>query len=190
MLFRSIQASLNSHLLPSNNARFCDVFHTLFSKKDRTDTTTRPQHGISLFQLKVVLEGIRSLVADANRTKPAPVGVPSREDISNAVIRLREQIIENQYLSPSDRAVAMLQWHTICLDLVASTARGTRRMCALHGIPQRIFGGDSRDEQDIDPRRWAQSKNARVALLHACQIQELAISLPLSMAHEDRKSVV
>lgn len=179
-----IHASLNSRLLPSNNVRFCDVFHTRFSPGDRTRTSMRPQYGISLFHHKVVLEGIRSLVADATRTKPVPVGVPSKQEIGNAVIRLREQIIQNQHLSSSDQAVAMLQWHTICLDLVVNTARGTRRMCSLHGIPQRIFGGDSRDEQDIDPRRWAQSKNARIALLHASQLQELATNLPLGMAYD------
>jgi hypothetical protein len=179
-----IQASLNCRLLPSNNSRFCDVFHTLFSKDNRTTTSMSPQSSVSLFQHKIVLEGIRSLVADATRTKPAPVGVPSKKDIGNAVLRLREQIMQNQHLSLPDQAVAMLQWHTICLDLVVSTARGTRRMCSLHGIPQRIFGGDSRDEQGIDPRRWAQSKNARIALLHASQLQELATHLPLGMAYD------
>ncbi|KAK6826916.1 hypothetical protein RU639_004424 [Aspergillus parasiticus] len=179
-----IQASFNSRLLPSNNSRFCDVFHALFSKDDRAGTSLSPQYSISLFQHKIVLEGIRSLVADATRTKPAPVGVPSKHDIGNALLRLREQIIHNQHLPPPDQAVAMLQWHTICLDLVVSTARGTRRMCSLHGIPQRIFGGDSRDEQDIDPRRWAQSKNARIALLHASQLHELATQLPLGMAYD------
>ncbi|KAB8219518.1 hypothetical protein BDV33DRAFT_231543 [Aspergillus novoparasiticus] len=179
-----IQAGFNSRFLPSNNSRFCDVFHALFSKHDRAGTNLSPQYNISLFQHKIVLEGIRSLVADATRTKPAPVGVPSKQDIGNALLRLREQIIQNQHLSPPDQAVAMLQWHTICLDLVVSTARGTRRMCSLHGIPQRIFGGDSRDEQDIDPRRWAQSKNARIALLHASQLQELATQLPLGMAYD------
>lgn len=179
-----MQASLSSQLLPSNSSRFCDVFHTLFSKDDRASTSMRPQYGISLFQHKIVLEGIRSLVADATRTKPVPVGVPSKQEIGNAVLRLREQIIQNPHLSPPDRAVAMLQWHTICLDLVVSTARGTRRMCSLHGIPQRIFGGDCRDEQDIDPRRWAQSKNSRIALLHASQLQELATQLPLGMAYD------
>lgn len=179
-----IQATVESRLLPSNNFRFCDVFHALFSKDDMTTTRVRPPYGISLFHHKIVLEGIRSLVADANRTKPVPVGVPSKQEIGNAVIKLREQILQNQRLSSPDQVVAMLQWHTICLDLVVSTARGTRRMCALHGIPQRIFGGDSRDEQDIDPRRWAQSKNARIALLHASQIQEFATSLPLGMAYD------
>ncbi|KAJ5875287.1 uncharacterized protein N7473_012634 [Penicillium subrubescens] len=179
-----IQASLNCRLLPSNNSRFCDVFHTLFSKDNRTTMSMSPQSSVSLFQHKIVLEGIRSLVADATRTKPAPVGVPSKKDIGNAVLRLREQIMQNQHLSLPDQAVAMLQWHTICLDLVVSTARGTRRMCSLHGIPQRIFGGDSRDEQGIDPRRWAQSKNARIALLHASQLQELATHLPLGMAYD------
>ncbi|KAJ5368972.1 uncharacterized protein N7496_008732 [Penicillium cataractarum] len=180
-----IQRSVESRLLQSNHFRFCDVFHALFSKDGMNNTTSvRPEYGISLFHHKVILEGIRSLVADANRTKPVPVGVPSKQEIGNAVIRLREQIIQNQRLSSPDEVVAMLQWHTICLDLVVSTARGTRRMCALHGIPQRIFGGDSRIEQDIDPRRWAQSKNARIALLHASQIQELATSLPLGMAYD------
>jgi hypothetical protein len=179
-----IQASLKSCLLPSNNFRFCDVFHALFSQDDMTITSLWPQSGISLFHHKIVLEGIRSLVADANRTKPAPVGVPSKQDIGNAVIRLRGQILQNHRLSSPDQIVAMLQWHTICLDLVGSTARGTRRMCSLHRIPQRVFGGDSRDEQDIDPRRWAQSKCARIALLHASEIQELATNLPLGMAYD------
>ncbi|KAJ5432823.1 uncharacterized protein N7458_011979 [Penicillium daleae] len=175
----------NPLTLPSDESIFnAATAQEWIHTSDRTRTSMRPQYGISLFHHKVVLEGIRSLVADATRTKPVPVGVPSKQEIGNAVIRLREQIIQNQHLSSSDQAVAMLQWHTICLDLVVNTARGTRRMCSLHGIPQRIFGGDSRDEQDIDPRRWAQSKNARIALLHASQLQELATNLPLGMAYD------
>ncbi|KAJ5144200.1 uncharacterized protein N7515_002987 [Penicillium bovifimosum] len=166
-----------------SNIRFCDVFRSLFSTDERASTLT-PRCGISLFHHKVILEGIRSLVADANRTDPPPVGVPTKAEISQTMNRLRAHIVGEEILSPTEQLVALLQWHTIALDLVVSTARGTRRMCYMHGISQRIFGGDSRDETDIDPRRWAQSKSARIALLHASQIQDLATRLPLGMAYD------
>ncbi|KAJ5561187.1 hypothetical protein N7535_009384 [Penicillium sp. DV-2018c] len=178
-----IEVMHQNAVLSESDIRFCDVFRSLFSTDERASTLT-PRCGISLFHHKVILEGIRSLVADANRTDPPPVGVPTKAEISRTMNRLRAYIVREEILSPTDQLVALLQWHTVALDLVVSTARGTRRMCYMHGISQRIFGGDSRDETDIDPRRWAQSKSARVALLHASQIQDLATRLPLGMAYD------
>ncbi|KAJ5991682.1 hypothetical protein N7451_007406 [Penicillium sp. IBT 35674x] len=180
-----VRLSHINHPISTKGIRLCDVFHALFADESSPfGTTVIPHYGISLFHHKITLEGIRSLVADANRTYPSPVGVPCKSEIIKAVNRLREQILQDKSLSSADQVVALLQWHSICLDLVASTARGTRRMCYMHGIPQQIFGGDSRDEQDIDPRRWSQSKAARIALLHASQLQELATRLPLGIAYD------
>ncbi|KAJ5289792.1 ATPase inhibitor, partial [Penicillium atrosanguineum] len=173
--------------IPSHksNIRFCDVFRVLFAEYDCEEYyPSTYQYGNSLFNYKVVLEGIRSLVSDANRIDPPPIGVPRKVDISRVVSRLRSRIIQDQKLSATGRIATLLQWHTICLDLVVNTARGTRRLCYIHSIPQRIFGGDSRDEQFVDPLRWTQSRAARIALLHASQLHELAVCLPFGMAYD------
>jgi hypothetical protein len=168
-----------------SNIRFCDVFRELFAEYESEECFTSTfQCGNTLFNHKIVLEGIRSLVSDANCIDPPPIGVPKKADISRVVSRLRNQIVQDQGLTAAGQIVTLLQWHTICLDLVVNTARGTRRLCYIHSIPQRVFGGDCRDEQFVDPLRWTQSRAARIALLHASQLQELAVRLPFGMAYD------
>lgn len=167
-----------------SDIRFCDIFRHLFATDETTPTEHTPQYGNSLYHYKIVLEGIRSLLSEANKISPPPVGIPTKAKISCTVNRLRAHIIQDERLSPTDQLVSLLQWHSIALDLVVNTARGTRRMCYMNGISQNIFGGDSRDEKDIDPRGWTQSRDARIALLHAWRIQDLAARLPLGMSYD------
>ncbi|KAL4801818.1 cytochrome P450 [Aspergillus unguis] len=163
---------------PSTQTRFCDVYHSLF----RPDSP--PGYDISLFHHKVVLEGIRCLVSETNRTTPPPVGMPSKRDLLLALRRLRQHILASCALSPTDRLTALLQWHSICLDTAVSTARGTRRLCYLHGIAQGIFGGSERAESGINPSGWAQSTAGRATLLHAINMQAIAAQLPLGLAYD------
>lgn len=165
----------------TTRVRFCDVYHGLFDG-DQEDKVAGAAYDISLYHHKVVLEGIRSLVSEANRTNPPPVGTPSRHDLLLVLRRLRQNILDSKTLTPTDRLTALLQWHSICLDTAASTARGTRRMCHLFGIKQGIFGGSQREESLINPARWAHSAAGRATLLHAANMQAIAAQLPLGMA--------
>ncbi|KAL4941790.1 cytochrome P450 [Aspergillus oleicola] len=153
---------------PSSAVRFCDVYHGLFRQGH---AATPAPYDVSLFHHKVVLEGIRCLVSETNRTNPPPVGMPSKRDLFLALRQLRRNILQSRTLTPTDRLTALLQWHSICLDTVVSTARGTRRMCHLFGIQQNIFGGSEREETRINPARWTQSAT-------------VAAQLPLGLAYD------
>lgn len=163
----------------STTVRFCDVYHQLFNREQEG-----ARYDISLFHHKVILEGIRCLVSEANRTNPPPVGMPSRHELLLVLSQLRQNILDSKALTPTDRLTALLQWHSICLDTAASTARGTRRMCHLFGIKQGIFGGSQREESRINPARWAQSTSGRATLLHAVNMQAIAAQLPLGLAFD------
>ncbi|KAL4926708.1 cytochrome P450 [Aspergillus undulatus] len=169
------------HQHPPPGVRFCDIYHELF----RQGQTGSPSgYDVSLFHHKVVLEGIRCLVSETNRTNPPPVGMPSKRDLLVVLGRLRQNILYSRVLTPTDRLTALLQWHSICLDTVVSTARGTRRMCHLFGIKQNIFGGSEREESRINPSRWTQSAAGRATLLHAVNMQAIAAQLPLGLAYD------
>ncbi|KAL4812284.1 cytochrome P450 [Aspergillus spinulosporus] len=168
---------------PTTRIRFCDVYHELF-QESQGSASDPLLYGVSLFHHKVVLEGIRCLATEMNGTNPPPVGVSSRQGLMSALWKLRQHIINSQRLTQIDQLTAFLQWHSICLDTVVSTARGTRQMCHLFGIKQNIFGGSQREEGHINPTRWAQSAAGRATLLHAINIQTIAAQLPLGMAYD------
>lgn len=168
------------HRSGDRKIRFRDIYHQLFEGSD--DCAIKDN--FSWFHHKVILEGIRCLVSDANRVNPPPVGVPRKQDILYVLRQLRADIIRSRNLSSKDRSAALLQWHTICLDMMANTARGTRRICHLHGISQSIFGGYERHEGRIRPQNWVNSRAARIALLHATHIHAVAARLPLGMASD------
>ena len=160
--------------------RFHDAFCSLFSPS--CDLPNLENIG-STFYIKVVLEGVRSLVYQSYRKEGSPVGVPQKTEISRVLAHLRDYITTTNSLSSIDRCIALIRWHAICLDTVSDTARGTRRLCYSYNINQQIFGGGVREERNIDPERWLRSHVARRALLHATMIQEIASQLPLGSAH-------
>ncbi|KAL2863984.1 cytochrome P450 [Aspergillus lucknowensis] len=165
---------------PVPRIRFCDIYHNLF----RLGQDTPCSYDISLFHHKVILEGVRCLVSETIRTTPPPVGMPSKRDLLLVLRQLRQNILGSQILTQTDRLTALLQWHSICLDTVHSTARGARRMCHLFGIKQNIFGGSEREETPINPGRWATSAAGRATLLHAINMQTIAAQLPLGLAYD------
>ncbi|KAL4982741.1 cytochrome P450 [Aspergillus falconensis] len=168
---------------PAVQTRFCDVYHSLF-QGSLGSISGSSLYDVSLFHHKVVLEGIRCLVSEMNRINPPPVGLPSKQDLMSVLRKLRQHILNSHRLTPTDRLAALLQWHSVCLDTVVSTARGTRRMCHLFRIKQCIFGGSQREESQINPTRWAQSAAGRATLLHAINMQAIAAQLPIGMAYD------
>jgi hypothetical protein len=83
-----------------------------------------------------------------------------------------------------ERLIAILRSHAVCLDTWKVAARGARRLCFTHGIPQHIFGGCERFENDIDPQRDVDRDEARHTLLHARKTQRITAQLPLGRAHD------
>jgi hypothetical protein len=165
-----------------NSLRFCDVFRVFFYPEDNPEDSVPPD--LTFLALKVVLEGLKSLVAESNRVEPRPVGVPLPAEINLVLDRLRRYIHNHPKLTVLERQTAMLRWHAICLDTWKVAARGARRLCFSHGIVQHIFGGCERYETNIDPQRHIDKDDARRTLLHAREIQRIASQLPLGLAHD------
>jgi hypothetical protein len=165
-----------------SSLRFCDVFRVFFYPEEKLDNSRPPD--LTFLALKVILEGLKSLVAESSRVEPHPVGVPSPEEINVVLDRIRGYIIAHSRLTLLERQTAMLRWHAICLDTWKVAARGARRLCFSHGITQHIFGGCERYETDIDPQRHIDKEDARRTLLHAREIQHIASQLPLGLAHD------
>lgn len=174
--------AMNSDNLPTNPPRFCDLFRYLFYAAGGGSSPMPSE--MTSFTLKVILEGLKSLVAESKRIEPRPVGVPSREEIHTVLDRVRRYIETLLSLSSVARKTAMLRWHAVCLDELGGIARGARRLCAGHGISQHIFGGGKRIEKDIRPERYINTEDARRALLHASEIHKIASQLPLGLAHD------
>ena len=166
----------------SGSQRFCDIFRKFFYGQDQAVDLIPDE--MSSFSLKVVLEGLKSLVAESKRIEPRPVGVPSQTEINTVLIRIRECIENHPSLTAVARSTAMLRWHAVCLDALGVTARGARRLCAAHGISQYIFGGGKRIEKDVNAERHVNSDDARRTLLHALEIHRIASQLPLGLAHD------
>ncbi|KAJ5831904.1 hypothetical protein N7474_000215 [Penicillium riverlandense] len=161
--------------------RFCDLCHTLFDPA-ATSPSIIPS-SVMLFDIRIILEILNALAAEARRSELPPVVIPSLPQIHIALRTMRHHILYSDHLSPTDRSIGLLRFHAVCLDL-NSTARGTRRMCDQLGIPQGIFGGEKRLESAVDPARWVQSLAGRKGLLHALQIQLVASQMPLGLAHD------
>jgi hypothetical protein len=176
-----IQCSIQVNTFASQ-LRFSDVFRALFFFEGNLHDNI--PSSLTFFALKVILEGFKSLVADSKRIEPRPVGVSSPADINQALDRLRRYIEIRADLTQLEKLTAMLRWHAVCLDTWKVAARGARRLCFSHGIPQHIFGGCERFETDIDPQRHIDKDDARRTLLHAREIQLLTAQLPLGLAHD------
>jgi hypothetical protein len=173
------QLHLDTH---QNSLRFCDVFRAMFYPEENVNDIVPPD--LTFLAIKVILEGLKSLVAESTRIEPHPVGVPSPEEVNLVLDRIRQYIIVHPQLILLERRTAMLRWHAICLDTWKVAARGARRLCFSHGITQHIFGGCERYETDIDPQRHIDKEDARRTLLHAREIQRIASQLPIGLAHD------
>lgn len=139
-----------------------------------------------LLNTKIVLEMLAaSLTTDFERETRAENGIQSKLKAIKALCTLRRHISQSRKLTAAEKAIGLLRWHAVCLDLVVSTARGARRMCHHYGITQHIFGGNKREEpSQINPEGWAQGFRARKCLLHALEIHKLASDIPLGYIHD------
>ncbi|KAF6816588.1 C2H2 type zinc finger domain protein [Colletotrichum plurivorum] len=164
--------------------RFSDLYHSLLA--GGTPPPDRAYGLPGLLNIKILLEMLASLTTDFERTSRGQAGaVQSKLGAVRALCSLRRHLARSGGLNAADRAVGLLRWHAVCLDLVVSTARGARRMCYHYGITQHIFGGSKRQEPTrIDPEGWTRGLRARKCLLHALEIHKLASEVPLGVVHD------
>ncbi|KAF5866146.1 hypothetical protein ETB97_000680 [Aspergillus alliaceus] len=136
------------------------VFRSLFPPV----SSFRPlDYQLSAFALRVVLEGLQSLVSDSDEDDLVAVGVPSRSDVRRALAQVHETVSMSIHLSSPERLEVLLRWHTICLDtMINSTV---------------LF------KPGFDMTKWVNTSDARRALLHAIEIQDIIEQLPRGRAH-------
>lgn len=138
-----------------------------------------------LLNVKILLEVLGSLSMDFEQANRGFAGDRCNLGALKALGVVRHTLTVCNTFTAANRAIGLLRWHGLCLDLVGNTAKGARRMCSYHGITQHIFGGRKRQEPGrIDAHRWTHSLRARKCLLHALEIQKIASDVPLGIIHD------
>jgi hypothetical protein len=153
---------------------FRELFLDLFSSTPTGESTT-----LSIFTLRVILEGLQSLaIENLEAGGHAAVGTPTKNDISQALLKFH-----NQYLTTlahsSDKMELLIRWHTIFLDLATPSTTLCRKICAMHDITQNLHEASKAVVDDLDLPGWAQSTDGLRAVLHSLAIKEIVEMMPL-----------
>jgi hypothetical protein len=158
---------------------FRSIFRSLYSPTEQI-----PRIRISTFSLRVVLEGIQSLVAGSDSDDVPCMGTPTKAELRRALALLRESITNSRNISDAERLETFLRWHTICLDICKDSSMLCRAVCSRYGIDQHVVGGKDAlpSKPEIDLVSWVNTEDARRALLHAAAIQEIVEALPRGRA--------
>ncbi len=156
------------------------IFRSLFPP---TNSFRPLDYQLSAFSLRVILEGLQSLVSDSDEYDLAAVGVPGRSDVRRALAQVHETITMSIHLSASERLEVLLRWHTLCLDTMINSTVLCRHVCSRYDIPQQVSGGSRTLRTGFDMLNWVNTEDARRALLHAIAIQDIIEQLPRGRAH-------
>ncbi|KXG54204.1 Transcription factor [Penicillium griseofulvum] len=170
-----------THMYPQkpDQSSFRMIFRSLFPPVG----SFRPlEYQFSAFALRVVLEGLRSLVSDSDDNELA-VGVPSQSDVRRALAQVHETISMSIHFTAAERLEILLRWHTVCLDTMIDSTALSRHVCSRYNISQHVSGGCGTVRPGFDLVKWANSEDARRAVLHAVAIQEIIEQLPRGRAH-------
>ncbi|CAD6448544.1 19ce0469-3f0d-4b0a-ab2f-1b3d6aa9e17d [Sclerotinia trifoliorum] len=159
---------------------FRSIIRSLF---DPTNQPLTSFHAFSAFSLRVILEGLQSLVSDCDSDDLSTVGVPTKLESRKALSHVFEAISISSNLSHSERLELLLRWHTICLDTCKDSSLLCRSICSRYGIVQHVCGGKNIMKPEQDLISWAGTEEARKALVHAIAIQEIVEQLPRGRAH-------
>ncbi|KAI4728363.1 C2H2 type zinc finger domain protein [Aureobasidium sp. EXF-10728] len=162
---------------PKQDVSFRNIFRSLFLPVDMGRLS---EHTLTSFSLRVILEGVQSLVSES--TDGPSVGVPTRSEIRRALAQVHESITKNAISTP-ETLEALLRWHSICLDAATDSSMLCRHLCVRYNITQHVLGGSKGLKAGLDLVAWAKTEDARRALLHAVAIQDIVEQLPRGRAH-------
>jgi hypothetical protein len=171
----------------SQQPSFRKIISSLFLLNGHGNDLIHPS--CSAFSLRVVLEGLQSLIPDCdndNDDYDSLLGVPTKSSLRRALAQVYSSITAAEISEP-ERLELFLRWHTICLDLCKDSSLLCRAVCARYNITQHVCPGSQHQVgnqvKDVDLISWAQTEDARRALLHAVVIQEIVEQLPRGRAH-------
>ncbi|KAJ5648534.1 hypothetical protein N7490_004906 [Penicillium lividum] len=135
----------------------------------------------SAFALRVVLEGLQSLISDGD--DEMAVGVPGQSDVRRALAQVHETISMSIHFSAAERLELLLRWHTVCLDTMINSTVLARHVCSRYNISQHLSGGCQATRPGFDLIQWVDTEDAKRAVLHAVAIQDIIEQLPRGRAH-------
>ena len=156
---------------------FKDVFVTLFNPKRNPILRFT-----SYLSAHVVLEGLEALIIENRDANGTAVGIPSRYQISQALLNLKQQLTES-LPDNTEFMEFLLRWHAVFLDLATDTVPISQKLCAYYDVQESINPRAKSSSLAIDLHTWVASSDARRALLHAIQIQEISQRLPIGRTH-------
>ncbi|KAK2792437.1 hypothetical protein FQN52_003372 [Onygenales sp. PD_12] len=159
---------------------FRSIFRFLFSP---TGLPQQLDHSSSAFSIRVILEGLQSLLSECDEDDFIAVGTPMKSDLRRALSRVYKSTNRTALLSPDERLELLLRWHSICLDTATSSSILCNSVCARYKITQHVLGSKGSTTPPLDLAKWVNTENARRALLHAVAIQDIVEQLPRGRAH-------
>jgi hypothetical protein len=164
---------------PSTSYSFRKIISSLFSAHTQIDVLPE----LSAFSLRVILEGLGSLIPDCDNDDGALVGVPTKFELRRALAQIHVMISDSTSMSEPERLEIFLRWHTVCLDACKDSSLLCRSVCSRYGVTQHVCPGRDSKKTELDLVSWANTEDARRALLHAIAIQEIVERLPRGRAH-------
>ena len=164
---------------PLSSYSFRKIISSLFSPQNQINMPPK----LSAFSLRVILEGLQSLVSDCDNDEGALVGVPTKFELRRALAQIHVLISDSPSMSEPERLEIFLRWHTLCLDACKDSSLLCRAVCARYGVTQHVCPGRDSKKTELDLVSWANTEDARRALLHAIAIQEIVERLPRGRAH-------
>ncbi|KAJ5887579.1 hypothetical protein N7495_007620, partial [Penicillium taxi] len=167
------------HSQKPDESSFRAVFRSLFPPIGNLRAL---DYNFSAFALRVVLEGLQTLISDCDDQDLA-VGIPGRSDLRRALAQVHETISMSIHISAAQRLELLLRWHTTCLDTMINSTALSRHICTRYNIPQDVSGGRRAVRSDFDFIKFTTTEDARRAVLHAVAIQDIIEQLPRGRAH-------
>lgn len=164
---------------PTAAYSFRKIISSLFSSLPQIEMP--PQ--LSAFSLRVILEGLQSLASDGDNNDGVLVGVPTKFELRRALARIHVMISDSASMSEPERLEIFLRWHTICLGACKDSSILCRSVCSRYGVTQHVCQGRDTKKTELDLVSWANTEDARRALLHAIAIKEIIERLPRGRAH-------
>lgn len=164
---RREQTGEQTHFLSYFSALFSPNFHLRHMGTSLTGLTA-----------SVLLEGLKSIVADKPEVDFNAVGLPSPAETARASGHLYGCIIQSAALSSAARQTILLRWHTIGIDAAVKFGWLCQTLCRHLHLEQNIFNGAKGPA--IELLSWSRSSLARLALLHATCIHEILRDLPMT----------
>ena len=168
------------HTVQEGQTSFRDIYKRLFCGNYEPWMITQM---CSNFTLRVLLEGLQSMIADSDPVDGAIINPPTHSEIGQALSWMYQKISSCTDISEVERLEVILRWHAVCLEAVAKTPPLCKYICKRWDVRQGLWPNTHLPEQDYDLLEFVSSPAGRKALLHAVSIQNTVEKVPRGRAH-------